>query len=232
MLQAQAFFTLLPGALLLAEKLRWYHVTGIAIAAGGMLLLALSGHSEQTSGGMTLATMRLTLVAALCWGMGNMTNRIIMRNGSVPIMSLVVWSALIPVIPFLACSWLLEGQAAIVHSLVHIQLPTVLALVYLAFIVTIAGYGIWGTRLGRYETRRVAPLSLLVPVIGMLSAALLLDETLSMQQLIGALIIHRSGNKYFRRALKAALDETGAARLMASETTTPRFRGVRLLLIR
>ena len=51
------------------------------------------------------------------------------------------------------------------------------------------GYGIWGSLLGRYETWRVAPLSLLVPVVGLASAALLLDETLSAMQLLGAVLI-------------------------------------------
>ena len=37
-------------------------------------------------------------------------------------------------------------------------------LLYLAFIATLVGYGIWGSLLGRYETWRVA-LSLLVPVV-------------------------------------------------------------------
>ncbi len=188
-LQAQAFFTLLLGALLLSEKLRWHHIAGIVIASGGMFLLATTAHGVQAASGITITTMLLTLAAALCWGMGNITNKVIMHNGGVPIMSLVVWSALIPVGPFLLCSWLFEGEAAMVHSLVHIQLQTVLALIYLAFIATIVGYGIWGTLLSRYETWRVAPLSLLVPVVGIVSAALLLGETLSMRQVVGALII-------------------------------------------
>ncbi|WP_312203911.1 EamA family transporter [Mixta calida] len=188
-LQAQAFFTLLLGALLLAEKLRWYHIAGIAIATGGMVLLATAGQNASAVGGVTLTTMLMTLAAALCWGMGNITNRVIMRSGSVPIMSLVVWSALVPIGPFFACSWLFEGREAIAESLMHIQLTTILALIYLAFIATVVGYGIWGSLLGRYETWRVAPLSLLVPVVGLLSAALLLDETLSTQQLIGAAVV-------------------------------------------
>ena len=53
----------------------------------------------------------------------------------------------------------------------------------------LVGYGIWGSLLGRYETWRVAPLSLLVPVVGMASAALLLGETLSGLQLAGAALI-------------------------------------------
>ncbi|KIC86030.1 EamA family transporter [Pantoea agglomerans] len=188
-LQAQAFFTLLLGALLLAEKLRWNHIVGIIIATLGMFLLATAGMKGQTSAGITLTTMMLTLSAALSWGLGNITNKIIMRNRSVPIMSLVVWSALVPIVPFFACSLLFDGQAAIVNSLLHIGLQTVLALFYLAFVATIVGYAIWGNLLSRYETWRVAPLSLLVPVVGIITAALVLDEHLSGQQMLGAVVI-------------------------------------------
>jgi O-acetylserine/cysteine efflux transporter len=188
-LQAQAFFTILLGAMLLSEKLRWNHFLGILIAAVGMTLLAMSGMAGQSTSGITLTTMLLTLAAAFCWGMGNITNKVIMRDNKIPVMSLVIWSALVPILPFFACSWLFEGQAAIVHSLVNIQLSTILALVYLAFISTIIGYGIWGNLLGRYETWRVAPLTLLVPVVGILSATLLLGETLSAQQALGAIVV-------------------------------------------
>ncbi|MGK3143945.1 EamA family transporter [Pantoea sp. C2G6] len=188
-LQAQAFFTLLLGALLLAEKLRWNHIAGIIIATLGMFMLATAGMAGQTTAGITLTTMMLTLAAALSWGMGNITNKIIMRNRKVPIMSLVVWSALVPVLPFFACSWIFDGEAAIVHSLRNIGVQTVLALFYLAFVATIIGYAIWGNLLSRYETWRVAPLTLLVPVVGIITAALVLDEHLSGQQMLGATVI-------------------------------------------
>ncbi|ADD75246.1 MULTISPECIES: O-acetylserine/cysteine exporter [Pantoea] len=188
-LQAQAFFTLLLGALFLAEKLRWNHIAGIIIATLGIFLLATSGMVGQSAAGITLTTMMLMLAAAFSWGLGNITNKIITRHYPVPVMSLVVWSALVPVIPFIGCSLLFDGKAAIVSSLAQINLQTVLALVYLAFIATILGYGIWSTLLSRYETWRVAPLSLLVPVVGIVSAALLLNETLSLQQVVGAAVI-------------------------------------------
>ncbi|WP_215848075.1 EamA family transporter [Candidatus Pantoea bituminis] len=188
-LQAQAFFTILLGALLLAEKLRWNHIAGIIIATLGMFMLATAGMKGQATAGITLTTMMLTLAAALSWGLGNITNKIIMRNRKVPIMSLVIWSALVPIGPFFVCAFLFEGKEAIVFSLLHITLQTVLALIYLAFVATIVGYAIWGNLLSRYETWRVAPLSLLVPVVGILSAALFLNETLSAQQMLGASVI-------------------------------------------
>lgn len=119
----------------------------------------------------------LTLAAALSWACGNIFNKKIMSHAArPPIMSLVVWSALIPVLPFMLASWLIDGPQTMLASLQHIDLLTILSLLYLAFIATIVGYGIWGSLLGRYETWRVAPLSLLVPVVGMASAALLLGR--------------------------------------------------------
>ncbi|MFC3393759.1 EamA family transporter [Brenneria rubrifaciens] len=189
-LQAQAFFTLLLGVALLSEKLRWDHVVGILVAAAGIVVLAEGRAEGQSTVAMTITTLLLTLAGALSWAFGNISNKIIMSNNrGVNIMSLVVWSALIPIAPFFLCSWLFEGQAAIVSSLVNIQLPTILSLVYLAFVATIIGYGIWGSLLARYETWRVAPLSLLVPVVGLISAAVFLNEALSPLQIVGALMV-------------------------------------------
>lgn len=188
-LQAQAFFSILLGALLLAEKLKWNHIAGMMIASIGMFMLASAGMEGQTTAGITLTTMMLTLAAALSWGLGNITNKVIMRDSKVSIMSLVVWSTPVPVVLFFICSWLFEGQALLIDSLVHIQGETILALIYLAFVASIMGYGIWGRLLSRYETWRVAPLTLLVPVVGILSAVWLLGERLSSQQMVGTLVV-------------------------------------------
>ena len=188
-LQAQAFFTILMGALILGDKLRWNHIAGILIATLGMFMLATSGMKGQSTGGITLTAMMLTLAAALSWGMGNITNKIILQNHRISVMSLVIWSALVPIAPFFLCSFLFEGTDTIIHSLINIDQTTILSLIYLAFIATIIGYALWGSLLNRYETWRVAPLTLLVPVVGILSAALILHEHLSFQEVIGALVI-------------------------------------------
>ncbi|KGK13822.1 hypothetical protein DC58_06560, partial [Vibrio navarrensis] len=53
----------------------------------------------------------------------------------------------------------------------------------------IVGYGGWSNLLSRYPTAMVAPLSLLVPAFGLLSAWLLLDENLSVFQILGVVVI-------------------------------------------
>ncbi|HCB4955695.1 O-acetylserine/cysteine exporter [Salmonella enterica] len=186
-LQAQAFFTMALGAFVFSERLQRKQLAGIALAIIGVLVLieaSLNGQHIAMSGFM------LTLAAAFSWACGNIFNKKIMQHSPRPaVMSLVVWSALIPILPFLLSSLLLEGVDHITQSLITIDMTTILSLLYLAFVATILGYGIWGTLLGRYETWRVAPLSLLVPVVGLASAAVLLGETLAGMQLAGAVLI-------------------------------------------
>ena len=153
----------------------------------GVLVLIQASFTGQH---IPLLGFMLTLAGAFSWACGNIFNKKIMQHSSRPaVMSLVVWSALIPIVPFMVCSLIFDGPALMLESVVAIDTTTLLSLVYLAFIATILGYGIWGTLLGRYETWRVAPLSLLVPVVGMASAALLLDEKLSVMQLAGAVLV-------------------------------------------
>ena len=186
-LQAQAFFTIILGAFVFGERLQGKQLAGITLAVFGVLVLIEASLNGQD---VALLGFMLSLAAGLSWACGNIFNKLIMQHAARPqVMSLVVWSALIPVIPFLAASFILDGPDVMLRSLVDIDLTTILSLIYLAFVATIVGYGIWGSLLGRYETWRVAPLSLLVPVVGLASAALLLDETLSALQLLGAVLI-------------------------------------------
>ncbi len=186
-LQAQAFFTIILGALVFGERLQGKQLVGIALAVVGVLVLAEASLNGQH---VALLGFLLTLSAAFCWASGNIFNKKIMQLETRPaVMSLVVWSALIPIVPFMVASYLLDGPTVMLHSLVTLDLTTILSLIYLAFVATIVGYGIWGALLGRYETWRVAPLSLLVPVVGIASAALLLDEKLGALQLVGALLV-------------------------------------------
>ncbi|QGU10809.1 O-acetylserine/cysteine exporter [Leclercia sp. J807] len=186
-LQAQAFFTIILGAMVFGERLQGKQLAGIALAVVGVLVLAEASLNGQH---VALLGFLLTLAAAFSWACGNIFNKKIMQLETRPaVMSLLVWSALIPIVPFMLASWLMDGPTVMLNSLVTLDLTTILSLFYLAFVATIIGYGIWGSLLGRYETWRVAPLSLLVPVVGIASAALLLDEKLGALQLAGAILV-------------------------------------------
>ena len=180
-LQSQAFFTLFFAALFLGERLRATNFIGLLIAAGGLLLIGMQGDRS-----MTLAGFVLTLCAASMWALGNIVTR---KVGQVNLVGLVVWGSLIPPIPFFALSWMMEGPQVIESALRGIGWSSVLVLLYLAFGATILGYSLWSRLLSRYPANTVAPFSLLVPVVGLTSAALLLDEHLGVMQAIGALLV-------------------------------------------
>ena len=186
-LQAQAFFTLFLGVFAFKERLQGKQLAGLAIAVAGAAVLIAASYSGEH---VALTGFLLSLAAAFSWACGNIFNKKIMQHPRRPgVLSLVVWSAPIPVLPFLLASYLTDGPSVMLSSLLNIDVTTLLSLVYLAFGASIVGYGLWGALLGRYETWRVAPLSLLVPVFGIGSAALLLGERLSGTQLAGALLI-------------------------------------------
>ena len=187
-IQAQVFFTLLFSACLLREKLHTWNLAGLVVAIAGMILLVQHSLVGQ-GGGMTLTGLLLTLAAAFSWELGNISNKVIMRDYPVPGLSLVVWSALIPILPFVLCSLWFEGPTTIMRSLSGFTVSGVFSVLYLSLLSTLVGYGLWGSLLGRYEASKVAPMALLIPVAGIISAALLLGETISRGQVIGIVVI-------------------------------------------
>ncbi|WP_276487077.1 EamA family transporter [Ectopseudomonas mendocina] len=180
-LQSQAFFTLFFAALFLGERLRGSNLFGLLVAASGLVLIGLQGGQA-----MTLAGFALTIAAASMWALGNVVTR---KLGKVNLVGLVVWGSLIPPLPFLALSLWLEGPELIIRSLSTLGLDSLLVLAYLAFGATILGYGLWSRLLSRYPASQVAPFSLLVPVVGISSSALLLGERLGGLQMVGAALV-------------------------------------------
>ncbi|MGU0161196.1 EamA family transporter [Escherichia coli] len=174
-LQAQAFYYR-AWRVYFGERLHGKQLAGIALAIFGVLVLI-----EDSLNGQHVAMLgfMLTLAAAFSWACGNIFNKKIMSHSTRPAVISLVSRRSNPNHSLLCCLADSHGSATMIHSLVTIDMTTILSLMYLAFVATIVGYGIWGTLLGRCETWRVAPLSLLVPVVGLASAARSLDERLT-----------------------------------------------------
>lgn len=181
-LQAQAFFTVAIAALVLHEAVRAHHVLGIGLAIVGLVMLDMGAESTT----VPWVGFVLTLLAALSWACGNI---VLKCAGQVRMLSMVVWGALLPPIPFLLLSAVFEGPERIVDSLVHISWQAVAVVVYLSGIATLIGYVLWGRLLARHPVARVAPLSLLIPVVGLLCADWALDEKLGMWQWLGGAVV-------------------------------------------
>ncbi|WP_179296738.1 EamA family transporter [Burkholderia ubonensis] len=180
-LQSQAFFTLVFAMAFLGERLRVQNLIGLAIAATGLVVIAAQGGRA-----MTLAGFLLTLCSAAMWAFGNIVTK---KVGQANLVSLVVWASLVPPVPFFLLSLWFEGPQRIAAALGALTGTSIFAVVYLAFVATLLGYGLWSGLLSRYPAAQVAQFSLLVPVIGLASAALLLDEHLTRAQLTGAALV-------------------------------------------
>lgn len=181
-MQSQAFFTVLIAAMFLNEKVRRHNIIGIAVAVLG---LALIGWGAKP-GSVPILGFVLTLCSAICWAVGNI---IIKGFGKVDMFALVVWGALIPPIPFFVLSWLVEGPAQIHDALVNISVLGIGAVFYLAFISTNIGFGLWGRLLSKHPVSKIAPLSLLIPVIGLVSSWLMLNEHMTLLQWVSGVIV-------------------------------------------
>jgi DME family drug/metabolite transporter/O-acetylserine/cysteine efflux transporter len=184
-LQAQALFTLLFAFLILKEAIRGYQLVAIIVAVSGLSLIAFS-HDTQT---MTAIGFGLTMAGAASWAMGNICNRSISNRGYKANVNLIVWSAWVPPIPFFICSVWFEGSEQIINSLVNFSWQSIASLIYLAVFATIIGYGLWSYLLSRYPAAQIAPLSLGVPIVGLTSASLLLNESISSMQWIGTALV-------------------------------------------
>lgn len=182
-LQVQAFIAPVIAILALGERLGRRTAMGLAIAFGGLLLLAVASNFNQS---VSMLGFVLTLCAAASWAVGNVLSRHI---GRVNPLSLVVWSALIPIVPFLAVSAAIEGPHMMGHALQNITWPAVGAVAYLSYGASLIGYGLWSTLLTRNPIQVIAPLTLSIPIIGMVAAWFVLGETLTPLQIAGSVII-------------------------------------------
>ncbi|AMC35207.1 EamA family transporter [Iodobacter arcticus] len=183
-LQAQAFFTLVFSALLLNERWKKAQLAGLILASLGLAFIG-AAHGQN----MTLLGFILTLSASAMWATGNIVTRKVAATGPVNMFAFVVWASLVPPLPFLALSYLIEGPAAIFNALNHFNWTSLAAVAYLAWAATLLGYGLWARLFSLYPANQVAPFSLLVPVVGLITAYLVFGETLNTQQWAGSLLL-------------------------------------------
>jgi O-acetylserine/cysteine efflux transporter len=181
--QSQAFFTLVFAAVWLKEGWTASNLAGLALAGGGLALIGFTHGS-----GMPLVGFLLSLGAAASWAAGNIVTRAVGRYRA-NMFAFVVWSGLVPPVPFLVLSWLLDGPAAIA-ALARVHPSQLLAAVaYLGWVSTLVGYGLWSRLLSRYPANRVAPFTLLVPFVGIAAGALVYGERLEVGHVVGGSLV-------------------------------------------
>lgn len=181
-IQIQAAFTVLVAALALREIPNRRQIVGILIGLSG---LGVIGLSLQAS--VPIAAFLVALGASLSWAVGNVIARGVKEgtNG----VQMTVWSALVVPVPLFALSLLVDGPAEVAHALTHPTWGVVASVVYTAGCASLIGYVIWNSLLARFPASQVAPFSLLVPLVGVLSAWLVLGDRPTVPELIGGALL-------------------------------------------
>ena len=185
-LQASAPFTVVLAGVFLAERITRQQVVGVLLSVAGLGAIAL--HRGETA---ALLPVVLTLAGALGWAIGNLCSR---RAAAPNPFHLTLWMSVIPPIPMLAVSLLVEGPQRIATSLATAftpqALPALFGLLYIIVIATVLGYGIWNSLLARYPSSSVAPFSMLVPIVGVLSSWAMFGERIdAIEAVAGAAVL-------------------------------------------
>lgn len=185
-LQTQVFFTLVMAAVFLKEKVRAEQIAGMALAGVGLVLIATA--TEQSA---NLLGFALVIGSAITWAMATMFSKHAsnIARGPVEPLSFMVWAALFPPLPTLGISLLLEGPAQIVSAVTHLNLATIAGLAFITFGSTLFGFMVWNRLIAQYGAGYVTQFSLLVPVVGMSSAAIVLHEAVTPIKALAALLV-------------------------------------------
>src|SRR5215472_3826948 len=180
-IHTQALFTILFATLLLGERPSCRRWTGTAIAFAGLAVIAATVGHDLTAIGLCL-----TGLAAMSFGLGNV---LLKRLPGTDTLGLVVWLSLVPPLPALGLSAVLDGVHAWPAMLGAARWREWLAILYLGLVATVLAYAIWGWLLRRHASATVAPFALLVPFVAAGASSLVFRERFSVLRVAGMALV-------------------------------------------
>lgn len=181
LLQFSAFFTILLGSLVFKESPGRYQIAGFAIAGAGLFSIVFI-----TDGTVTLPGMLLVLAGAIAWSIANIINK---QAGTKQVFAFLVWSSAFSPVPLFLLSWLTNGSSGFTLLFSHLDARAVLSILFQVYPNTLFGYWVWNSLLKQYPVSTVAPMSLLVPVFGILGSMMIFGENISLIKIIALLLI-------------------------------------------
>lgn len=179
--QSQVFMTIGLSIVLAGERVHLFQWGALALAVSGLGIIVAHGGQDATPLGVMLV-----LVAAAGWAGGNHVARL---SGRVNMLGYVVWSSLFALPPLLIMALIFDGLPAITAGLANATWVGWSSVAYQTLANSMFGYAVWGWLLARYPAATVAPMSLLVPIFGFATSALVLGEELQDWKLAAAALV-------------------------------------------
>ena len=193
-IQLEVPFATLLAALFLGDRIGWRRIAGMALAFGGVALIAGEPRMQDN-----LLPFFLVVAGAFTWSIGTIMIKFL--GGAVGGFRLIAWIAVFAAPQLFLASWLLEdGQARAIAEADWLGWGVI---IYLGLVMTALGYGLWFHLLGHNPVSHVMPFLLLLPVVTMAGGVLLLGEELTRYTLGGAaLVLAGVGVIMFRQAAR------------------------------
>ena len=180
-LQMSAFLTVILGVALLKDSLDKVKVAGFMIAIIGMGFIA-----SVTDGSVTVLGLMLILFGALAM---SVTTIIVKISGAKRIFSFIIWSSLFSPIPLFILAYFTQGQNVFSDFAANIDDKAIFSILFQAYPTTLFGYWVWNSLVDKYQVSRVAPISLLVPIFGLLGSFLIFKEQIGVEKIIAGVLI-------------------------------------------
>lgn len=178
-LQIQVIFTLLLSGILLHDPPTAWQKIGVAVALGGIALLASEMYDTDSFLGLVLI-----ISAGFAWALSNILMKL---SGKIDMLRLIIWMSIIPPIPLLFISLIFEeGQLEAITSISWSGIGSIL---YTGFISTVLGFGIWGRLFKKYSPNVIAPFALFVPVFGIILSASILNESFTSMEFLALCLV-------------------------------------------
>ncbi|WP_444884355.1 EamA family transporter [Microbulbifer sp. PSTR4-B] len=110
------------------------------------------------------------------------------RIQGVNLLHFMIWVCLVPPIPLFVLSYFLESQDPLT-LIISANQKTWLSLAFVSYTSTLIAFAIWGRLLRSHPAIAVTPFALLIPVVGIITSSIILDEKLQTIEIIGFALI-------------------------------------------
>jgi len=179
--QSQALFTVAFAAAVFREIPTGTQVTGIAVAAVGLLMICGTVGFD-----FSVLAFAVLMTAPVSFAIGNLLLR---QAREVPMFDLFAWLCLVPPLPLLALAFAVDGPQATWHALAQMSLTGWASMLFVGAISTCIAYWLWGRLLRDHTAAQVVPFALLVPFVGAAASSVVFGETFGPLRLTGMVTV-------------------------------------------
>ena len=180
LVQLETPFGILIAFFLLKEIPTIKNIIALTISFIGVIILTGAPNLEGQYLGIFL-----TVSGAFTWSLGAVMAKTLSKK--IGAFALMTWLSVFSGPMLIIISMLFDGNP--VNYILSANLNSWLTLAFLGLIMQPIAYGAWYFVLSKYPVNKVMPIMLLLPITGLITAIILLDEEPSKQVFIGGAVI-------------------------------------------